>query len=506
MLTLEERDAIEADFRWYRYSKVALPFLLVILVLAIVVFCLTAWWQVGSIKGLRGNPVFNGGVEGVPLIIVTAAETQAGEEAGLPKSLRNLRIAEVFIGFFGALWALWTLLAKPRPKARMVCNYLWVLMILAAAVLGWIGFAWGIARIDDVEHCAWDQEFTYERCERRDYKAIVALTADAGVGFFGVLTAVFLAMYTASGDWRINRAGWRERERDAETEVAKQRDPEHLSKQHIRNVRITFLGILLLLFTISIIIVAIFIVYIHEDRPVWPIRALYNNEFTGRDLTQQRGWPARNTRLRYAATVITILTVLVNLIPFTHRLVAYVFAFLYFVAAIIFLIVFGFDVHEMHQSGKIPCPEEFRCRHDPFITVTVLEFILAIVMLVYVLYEYLLKCCGFARSRHSKRHYALHEKRKHDANLDSLRPVRDEITGRVMTAKEYVYRWRFIAGTEQANQYVPLYTEQPLFAAEGYIPAADVVAAAAYDPAMYAAAPVYDAGLYAPAPVGVPLY
>jgi hypothetical protein len=391
----------------------------------------------------------------------------------------------------------------------MVCNYLWVLMILAAAVLGWISFAWGIARIDDVKHCPWDQEFTFERCEARDYKAIVALTADAGVGFFGVLTAVFLAMYTAAGDWRIQRNGWRERERDAETEVAKQRDPEHLSKQHIRNVRITFLGILLFLFTISIIVVTIMLVYIHEDRPVWPLRGEYNNQFTGIDLTRQRGWPARNTRLRYSAGVITILTVLVNLIPFTHRLVAYVFAFLYFVAACIYLVCFGFDIHEMYEAADIPCPEEFRCRHDPFITVTVLEFILAILLIVYVLYEYLLKCCGFARSRHSKRHYALHEKRKHDANLDSLRPVRDEITGRVMTAKEYVYRWRFIAGTEQANQYVPLYSEQPLFAAEGYVPAADIVAAAAYDPALYAAAPIYDAGLYAPAPMmgyAQPLY
>jgi hypothetical protein len=231
-------------------------------------------------------------------------------------------------------------------------------------------------------------------------------------------------------------------------------------------------------------------VYIHEDRPVWPLRAVYNSEFRGVDLNRQRGWPARNTRLRYSATTITILTVLANLIPFTHRLVAYIFALLYFCAAIIFFVVFGFDVHEMYEAGDIPCPPEFRCRNDPFVAVTVLEFVLALLLLFYVLYEFLLKCLPFARSRHSKRHYALHEKSKHDAQLDSLRPVRDEITGRVMTAKEYVYRWRFIAGTEQAENYVPLYAEQPLYAAEGYVPEAAVVAAAAYDPALYAPVPL----------------
>jgi len=136
------------------------------------------------------------------------------------------------------------------------------------------------------------------------------------------------------------------------------------------------------------------------------------------------------------------------------------------------------------MADDVPCPVGYKCVKSPYIATAILEFILGVALLLYVLYEFCCKCCPFAASKHSKRHYAPHELRKHDSQLDSLRPVRCEITGRVMTAKEYVYRWRFIAGTQQAAEYVPLYPEQPLYAAEGYAPDPRLAAAATALPPM----------------------
>ena len=46
MDTLEEREIIEADFRWYRWSKFAWPWLVVCLVLCVATFAMTVTQQV----------------------------------------------------------------------------------------------------------------------------------------------------------------------------------------------------------------------------------------------------------------------------------------------------------------------------------------------------------------------------------------------------------------------------------------------------------------------------
>eukprot|EP00999_Lentomonas_sp_LEN2_P001693 NODE_277_length_1737_cov_543.129814_g248_i0.p1 GENE.NODE_277_length_1737_cov_543.129814_g248_i0~~NODE_277_length_1737_cov_543.129814_g248_i0.p1 ORF type:complete len:523 (+),score=155.85 NODE_277_length_1737_cov_543.129814_g248_i0:76-1644(+) len=480
MLTLEERDAIEADFRWYRYSKCALPWLLFCLFMGIGLFCLTAWQQVGGIKELNANPVNTRGRQGIPFTLVTIAESDSDIETGIPKHLRNVRIAEVFFAFFGIIFCFWTLFSKPRPKPRTACNYIWVILLLVAFVLAAIAFGWGIDRLDDVKHCEWNWQNTFSKCFNRKWKGVVAVTLDAAVAVGCLFSAILLALYTASGDWRLQRMGWRERERDAETEIAKQKDPVHLAMHNIRNVRITLLSIVLCLTLAVTIIAAVWIVIIHEDRNREFYTQTWGSSVRGKNMNLQSGWPDRNTRLRYAASAITVLTILINLIPFTHRLIAYAFAFFYFVASVLCFVTFGFDVHEMQEADDyFSCPQGLRCVKSPFIGTAIVEFLLGLALFFYVFYEFCLKCCPFAASKHSKRHYAVHELKKHDQKMDSLRPVRCEITGRVMTAKEYVYRWRFIAGTQQAAEYVPMYPEQPLYAAEDYAPEPMVAAAAA---------------------------
>lgn len=256
----------------------------------------------------------------------------------------------------------------------------------------------------------------------------------------------------------------------------------------------TFLTFILIWTLAAVICDAIFIIYVHEDRDKLYFEDSFNGLDRGQDLDHRLGWATRNTRLRYAASILAILTVLLNLIPFTHRLLAYIFAFLYFTSCVMCFVSFGLDISQLRKAdkyiGKPFCTKlnNLKCVKSPYIATVIMEFLLGLALFIYIVYEICLKCC--VHSRHSQRSYALHEKSKHDLALDSLRPVRCEITGRVLTAKEYVYRWRFIAGTAAAADYVPMYPEQPLYAAEGYVPDPVLAAAAGVPYDAFGGAPV----------------
>eukprot|EP01012_Entosiphon_sulcatum_P056336 TRINITY_DN79981_c0_g1_i1.p1 TRINITY_DN79981_c0_g1~~TRINITY_DN79981_c0_g1_i1.p1 ORF type:complete len:530 (-),score=106.43 TRINITY_DN79981_c0_g1_i1:99-1688(-) len=453
MGTLEERDAIEADFRWYRYSKFAAPWLFFTLLIAVAVFCLTAWQQVGGYKTLSANTV---GIrttrvqEGIPRIIVSLDEIHSKYEAGHPKFMRNIRIASVFIALFAITGTLLTLYSKPRPGTRNALNYIWVLLFIASFVLGWIDFAVSVSSYASETHppqqCIWNNANTNEPCIVRKGVAVIAIVADACVAMGSILSAIYLAWYSKSGDWRIKRTGWREQERDAETEVFKQKNPIEARFRKVSNVRIWFLSFILFFTFSAVVVLTVFIVLLHQDRNIEKPVESWNGLVRGKDLTSHDGWPAKNTRLRYSLSIMAILLILLNAIPFVHKAINFTFAWLYLFIAVMCFVSFGLDVHQMHLARQLPCPTGMKCLKAPFIATAIIEFFLGLALVWYVIYEFLCKCCS--KSKWSQRNYAPHEIKKHDLYLDSMRPVRCEVTGRAMTAKEYVYRWRFIAGTQ----------------------------------------------------------
>jgi len=452
MQTLEEREAIEADFRWYRWSKFAAPWLIWCFLLSVTVFCLTAWQQVGGYKEFRAETVGNHegrpwAITGIPRDMTAKRVTNDKDEAGQSKALRNVRIAVVTCGAFALFGVFATLLVKPRPRIRTGLNYLWCLFLFATFVLAVVSFSIGIDQHKNANQCPWARDLTFEKCRMRKGFATIVVVLDALV-FIGALTStVLLAYFNSSGDWKLFRTGFRERERDAESEVVRRDETADKSLRKVRPVRMTVLSLALIFTSAAVIVLTIFIILLHLDyERSWPVEPFHGGRnIRGRDWYHRSGWPARNTRLRYSATIIGICSIILNMIPFTHRVIAYLFAVLFFIVSCLCFTVFGFDLHELAESHQIACPLEQRCRHQQYIATTVLEFILGISLLFYILYEYLAK--ALTTSRWSGRNYCPHEIYKHDTKLDSMRPVRCEITGQVMTAKEYVYRYRFIAGT-----------------------------------------------------------
>eukprot|EP00996_Jenningsia_fusiforme_P000221 NODE_1178_length_1659_cov_97.677019_g1045_i0.p1 GENE.NODE_1178_length_1659_cov_97.677019_g1045_i0~~NODE_1178_length_1659_cov_97.677019_g1045_i0.p1 ORF type:complete len:527 (-),score=98.01 NODE_1178_length_1659_cov_97.677019_g1045_i0:77-1609(-) len=458
MQTLEEREAIEADFRWYRWSKFAFPWLLWCLLLGATLFCLTAWQQVGSLKTFDAKTVNNDDyLWGVPRILVKKSETSSDDEGGMPKALRNIRIAAVFAGAVAVVAAFATFFGKPRPRIRSALNFLWAFLLIVTAVLAAIAFGVGINNVDDAVQCPWRFEVTFEKCTERKGTATIAIILDAAI-FVGALTsAILLAWYTRTGDWKLFRTGWRERERDAEEELVQNAATIDKSLRKIRPVRITILSAALLFTLAAVIVLAVFIVILHQDYlHEYALQSYRGVDTRGKDLNERSGWPTKNTRLRYAVSSMTVLAILLNFLPFTHRALAYLFAVLYVIIIAMAYTNFGLDIHEVTNALDLKCPnsDEVNCRISPFVATLFIEFVLATSLFLYVMYEYVAK--GFSVSRWSGRNYVPGELKKHDEKLDSMRPVRCELTGEVMTAKEYVYRYRFIAGTNP-------YYEQPDF-------------------------------------------
>jgi len=190
-------------------------------------------------------------------------------------------------------------------------------------------------------------------------------------------------------------------------------------------------------------------------------------DIPGEQPFDESGWSTRNTRLRYAMSASGILLVLINLIPWRSRVIAWLFAFGYFVLGVFCFVIFALDVHEMRHSRDVGCPDlpylnlvsdstggidqaalfssrnlHLNCNNESFVTTAVFEFILGCAIIIYLLNEYILRW----KSVHSQRKYPWFQMHKQETKLDSRRPVRCELTSHVMTAKEYYYKHRFLAG------------------------------------------------------------
>jgi hypothetical protein len=386
---------------------------------------------------------------------VKKAETENDMEAGQPKYLRNIRIAVVFTGFFAIVATFITLLVKPRPRIRIGLNYVWCVLLFATFVLAAISFAVGIDKYRGAIRCQWNDDHTHEKCRVRQGVAVVTIALDAGVFVGAFICTVLLAWYNGTGDWKLLRTGWRERERDAETEVVRRTEGADKFLRKVRPVRITILTGALLWTLGCIIVLTVFIILLHMDFHADYHLQPWGGELRGKNLNEQPGWAARNTRLRYAVTITGMAAILLNLIPFTNRAIAYLFALVYLLVATLALIAFGLDIGELRRAHFMTCPIDAHCRDDPYIATVILDILVGLACLFYVLYEYIAK--AFTTSRWSGRNYCPHEIYKHDTKLDSMRPVRCELTGHVMTAKEYVYRYRFIAGTGTYYESAPEY-------------------------------------------------
>jgi len=457
--TLEQREEIEDDYNWWRYSKLALPWLLFMLLLFATLFTLTAYTQVGELHDLR---------DGVPTYFQLQYDSNKNDEANTPKSVRNLRIAAASMGVFAVATCFLVLYSKPRPVARKIFHYLLAFVLFATMVLSWIAFGIGEAKGRNSERCPEMRYFSNEKCVNREGVGTVASILDFLIAITCITAIPILCYTTFTGDFKFNRTGWREQERDGETEEPKR---EMVKPHKVRQTRVALTAFALIVVLLLCITQLVFVVVMHQDHDIINPRSERGrgNRTFDRYSTlpfEEPGWSIRNTRLRYSYSAIAILTILANLLPWRSRVIAYLFAFIYFCIFVLSIVCFAFDVHELRRARNDygcfspwlgPSPSDalydpvfslpnlkVNCINGPYVCAAIFDFFAACAILIYITFEYVIRY----QSIHSGRKYPFFAIRKVEQDLDSRRPVRCEITNEVMTAAHYYYRHRFLSEPE----------------------------------------------------------
>jgi hypothetical protein len=382
---------MEEDFTFFRYSRAKYPLLILILAIFTTLILLTMWQARSDISGLRA---------GIPRDL---EKINSDREGGVLRYKRNIRFAATTSAIVLSLLALLVFIAPFKPAARNGINYLLAFLLFLTGVLSIICFAFdmnaerdakrctqNISRSsDDIQRCllynvGCNITTDYgEQCEMREDIATGVTFFDAALATFCILAAICLVAFSRSGDWS--------RARDPKL-IAFGQGPGQLQPGMYPNgvsfVR-KWVTLLVLLGTIAFaILLLVFTILIHEDRD----RVLQKDEF-GRtvrpDGTISRpGWPFRNTKLRYATCSLVIITILINLIPITSRVAAYIFAFLYFCYSVLAFVTFAVDIDAIEAAKKLLCPTGLKCVFHPYNTCAVLDFIGGFLLLVYIIVEY----------------------------------------------------------------------------------------------------------------------
>jgi hypothetical protein len=501
--TLEQRDAIEEDYNWWRYSKFAAPWLFFLALLFLTILISTAYQQVGDLRGLKN---------GVPRYLQLKQVSKLNTEAGIPKKVRNLRIAGVVMCLVGAVLSLIAFYSKPRPKMRKLLYILYAFILFVGAVLLYVAF--GIAEDNTrVDACNQHelQSFTYEACRTKATVGSAALATDFALATSAVLAAFALVIWGNS--FFKKKRGWRQQERDLEAS-AKAPPPPGVIKAHgVRPVHVKLISIALALVILFSVLEIVWIILLHMDHNVVYLRSYRgradNNFSRPSDVPYEKeGWPASNTRLRYAWSSIGLLVIIANFIPWRSRIIAYIFAFIYLLLGTMAMVSFGIDVSQLRKARDLRCPDnpfanlhnpgvesevattsvwataigpqvglaaktgfnniamnsKLNCVESPFVATAIIEFIVTVAVIIYLLNEYILRWS----SVHSQRKYPWFQIKEIENELDSRRPIRCELTSQVMTAKEYYYKHRFLAGPVNAGSVIPTGFVDPILEHSGY--------------------------------------
>jgi len=367
----------ENDFRFFQYSKLALPLLLFTLGIFVALLCLTMWQSRSDIRALR---------PGVPRTFQTIAQRSANKESGVPKSKRNVRIASFFIGVVFAVAAIIVYLTDMSPVLRARLNYPLGLLLILDSVLTWIAFALDVNSERQVVYCT---SFPNETpvCQSREDLGTGCSVFDAFHALFLGLSGILVIFYTYTGDWC--RESQSSDVLDADV-LYQQTYKPNLLRNGVSTVRRAITMMSLVAAVVTGIILCIFTILVHEVRATYQYKDMYNRvtPYASGSGNTLPGWPLQNSKLRYASCSFIIVTILFNLIPLTSRVIAYMLGFLYFVYIVMTYATFGLDIQALNDARNTTCPQGLYCYYDSFQTCVVLDFMGATVLALYVIWEY----------------------------------------------------------------------------------------------------------------------
>jgi hypothetical protein len=370
----------QVDYRWFRYSRFALPWLIFMVLWFIALLCLTLWQGGFTINHIRN---------GVPRDLEPHAKDDDGD-GGLPRPVRNLRFAAAIMSIVPILLVTLIFYVRPSPKLNRGVLLVAAVILFFAGVCALIAFCIDVGRTDEAKECVSERlpgnpPFADPNpfgiagpqvCETRIEYAIAVTALDATTCILAWVGACVLAIW---GKYilRERHDPW-ERARDRALDDQRIVDAAGFDPvipgQATVYKTLVFLALFALL--ISAILLIIFSILIHEFRERW--------------FRELAGWPRENSRLRLAATIIGVCLVGLSLVPYPHRVYAYMLCFLWFCLCVIFFVIFGIDVDDLKESRHLGgCDGDVSCIYHPYNTIVVFDFICGFLIAVYIIVEFI---------------------------------------------------------------------------------------------------------------------
>jgi hypothetical protein len=409
----ELRTTPDYDYTLFRYSKLALPFLVLIILSAGVLLGLS-FWQ-GPYGYIRGR---NGHQDGIPRdfhLRNNDAFSNENREAGLRKSLRSLRCANFVMGLVPLILVVFTIRAEPRPAILRAVFALSAFVFLSLSVTSSVSFALGISQVQALEDCPditfnpnaiptqvttafYPVDFnirnsTSNVCWRREQLTSATIAADGAQAATAFVLGILLIYTTLKTNW-----AWGPGKVPVEQSFnqPRQRFPPPSPFTHIAETRRTYVWIAIFLLFAFVLIAFILTIIMHELR-VKP------RMVDSRGLVVERsGWPTRNNRFRVAISGFVVgfaALSLIDLAGWKRRIVSYGLGTALFWAFIGMLVIFAMDTRDVNHAKDLTCPEDppgtptikIRCYYFAYYATCFVDFWLAILLLVYVLYEYIFR-------------------------------------------------------------------------------------------------------------------
>jgi len=386
------------DYSLFRYSKVSLPALALIITAGAVLLGLS-FWQ-GPFGYKRGA---NGFQDGTPLDFHLQYNDDENE-AGMKKSLRSLRCANFVMGAVPLIICIFAIRAQPTPGALKGILLLCAFIFFCLGVCSAVSFALGVDQVHRLKDCpdltfptinfspndysAFDKDSVINICWKREQISTATATADICESVTAFVLVVLLIYTTMEANW-----AWGPGHVPVEKETNRPRImfPPPSPFTHISSTRRTYVWLAILLLSAFVLIAFILTIIMHELR-IKPRQVNFRNQ-----VTFKSGWTIRQNRLRVALAGFTVgfaSVLLLDMAGWRRRLIAYIFGTGLFWCSVGLFVCFGMDVNQVSKAGNITCPSgnepaRVKCMQWAYFGTCFVDFALAFILMIFVLWEFL---------------------------------------------------------------------------------------------------------------------
>jgi hypothetical protein len=392
----ELRTVPDCDFSLFRYSPVALPWLLLIICSATICIGLS-FWQ-GPYGWIRGR---NGARNGNP--VDYEIDDNSYTEAGLKKQLKGLRAANFVTGMGPIILTVFAIRAGLKPAITRAVLFLCAFFFFSLGCMSSVSFAIGIDQINWIMDCPNKLTFNplnaaqlpafsplFAACHQRVQITSAAIVADAAQAMSAFILSVLLVYTSLPSNW-----AWGPGNISVEESANQPRAtfPPPSPFTHIAETRRACVWIAIAATAAFVIIAFILMLKLHE------LRIKVKSVNSRNERMSISGWQLTNNRFRVSISGFCIGAAVFSLIDnyiFKRRFVSYLLGGALFWIMVGYYVIFAMDVKQVGETKDWPCPASsltvpIKCVFWPYYGTCWMDFCTAFLIMTYLIYEFLFR-------------------------------------------------------------------------------------------------------------------